>query len=132
MGIYGWLEWYSAKKSKSDLVIDSASFRSIAKFIFLGFLLIPVTGFILDHYTDSDIPYWDAYTTIFSFIATYMMAKRLLENWIFWIVIDLSCIFIYLYKGLNATVFLFFIYTLMAIYGYFNWRVLKNKSKINA
>ncbi len=132
MGIYGWIEWSKAKKIKTDLPIVSVTLSFIIKIILIGAILIPIAGYLLERFTDSDIPYWDAYTTVFSFIATYMMAKRIMENWLLWIIIDLSCVFIYAYKDLNSTVVLFIIYTLMAVYGYFNWRNLKIKQLVNA
>jgi nicotinamide mononucleotide transporter len=72
-------------------------------------------------YTDSDVPYWDSFTTVFSFIATWMMARRYLGNWLIWIFIDAICVGIYIYKGLKPTAGLFMIYTVMAIYGYYSW-----------
>ncbi len=132
MGIYGWMQWHNSIKSNAVLPIHRASLFQLSKFLILGLLLVPVFGFLLDNKTDSDIPYWDAFTTVFSFIATFMMAKKILENWLFWIVIDVTCIFIYAFKGLNSTVLLFIVYTLMALYGFINWRIMFKKQQHNA
>lgn len=132
MGIYGWVQWRSAIKNDDVLPIISAKLSHLLKYLLIGLILVPIFGFLLDNRTDSDIPYWDAFTTVFSFIATFMMAKKILENWLFWIVIDLICIFIYAFKGLNSTVLLFVIYTLMAVYGFINWKLMLKKQKQNA
>jgi nicotinamide mononucleotide transporter len=71
----------------------------------------------------------DAYTTVFSFITTYMVIKKIIENWIYWIVIDSLSVYLYYAKNLKLTAVLFFIFTLLAFYGFYNWKRLMNQSK---
>ena len=85
----------------------------------LAFIVI---GVILDRFTDSPIPYWDALTTALSFTATWMLARKMLEHWILWIIVDLISMALYLYRGLYPTMILFAIYTAMALIGYKAWR----------
>ena len=68
------------------------------------------------------MPLLDSFTTIFSFIATWMTARRVLENWIYWIAIDGLSVYLYYSRGLDVYSLLSFVYTGMAIYGYFNWK----------
>ena len=72
------------------------------------------------------MPLLDSFTTVFSIIATIMLIKKILENWLYFIVIDIASIYLYFTRDLNQTAILFAVYTLIAIYGYFNWiRVIK-------
>jgi nicotinamide mononucleotide transporter len=81
-----------------------------------------VAGYFLDNNTDSPIPYWDAFTTSGSIVATWMLARKMIENWIFWVVIDFVALGTYLYKGLFATTVLFLVYTFMAVIGFYKWK----------
>ena len=98
------------------------AFSLISKWLILGVLLTPVFGYYLDSFTDSDVPYYDGATTVFSFIATWMMTRKIIQNWLLWIVVDIASAGLYLYKGLYLTALLFVLYTLMAVYGYLEWK----------
>ena len=89
-------------------------------------ILTVLLGYILTTYTDAKMPLLDSLTTIFSIIATVMVIKKVLENWLYFIVIDIASIYLYFYRDLTQTAILFAVYTIIAIYGYFNWiRVIK-------
>ena len=79
-------------------------------------------GVILKRYTDSPMPFWDAFTTAASFTATWMLARKILEHWILWIIVDAVSMGLYLYRDLYPTLILFAIYTSMAIIGYIEWK----------
>ena len=85
-------------------------------------LLFLAIGYLLDNYTDSPIPYWDAFTTAGSIVATWMLTKKIIEHWILWVVIDIVSLGLYLHRGLFPTAVLFAIYTTMAVVGYIQWR----------
>jgi nicotinamide mononucleotide transporter len=97
--------------------------------ILLGIMLVLffLIGYVLDHYTDSPLPYWDALTTAGSIVATWMLTRKILEHWIVWVFVDLVSMGLYLYRGLYPTAFLFLVYTIMAVVGYLEWRRSKNK-----
>ncbi len=128
MGFYGWITWINDKKTDDHFHVNQIQAQKLIYIISIGLLLSPLFGFVLDKYTDSNIPYWDAFTTVFSFIATWMMAKKYIQNWHVWVLIDSMCIAIYLYKELFMTAFLFLIYTLMAIYGLIHWRKIYHQN----
>ena len=93
-------------------------------------LAFAVIGFILDRYTDSPVPYWDAFTTALSFTATWMLARKIIEHWILWVIVDVVSMGLYLYRGLYPTLLLFAIYTIMAVLGYIQWKkTLQNVSR---
>ena len=67
------------------------------------------------------MPIVDAFTTVFSVFATYMVTKKILGNWLYWIVIDLVSSYLYLVRNLEMTALLFMVYTIIAILGYLSW-----------
>ena len=122
ISIYGWLLWRKGSaEGGSKLHVSRLGKRHAL--ILLGFTAAAFAGIglILDRYTDSPVPYWDAFTTAVSFTATWMLARKILENWILWIIVDAVSMGLYLYRGLYPTLFLFAIYTTMAVIGYLKW-----------
>jgi nicotinamide mononucleotide transporter len=87
-------------------------------------------GYIFDQYSNQANPYLDAFTTIFSLMATFMVAKKVLENWIYWIIIDAFSVYLFASRGLYMTSVLFILYTLIAIFGYFSWKKQFNLDKM--
>ena len=70
-------------------------------------------------------PLIDSFTTVFSFIATYLTAKKWIENWLYWIVIDAVTVYLYFSRGLNIYALLMLAYSVIAIFGYLEWKKLK-------
>jgi nicotinamide mononucleotide transporter len=77
---------------------------------------------LLIRYTDSPVPWIDAFTTAFSFTATYMLARKILEHWIIWVVVDFISVALYFYRELYSSIVLFLIYTVLAVLGYKEWK----------
>ncbi len=76
----------------------------------------------MDNYTSADFAYIDSATTVFAVFTTYMLAQKILENWLYWIVIDIVSIYIYMNKGFYLTSALFIAYTLLAYIAYLQWK----------
>lgn len=110
------------KNDKSELPIARLSKGLFIILILLVFALTIVSGYFLKNYADSSLPYLDAFTTSASIVATWMLARKMLENWLFWIVIDMVSMFMYIYKELYATAALFLVYTVIAYFGYLKWK----------
>ena len=123
ISIYGWINWSQWKNNTGQKlnVINVGRSRAIVLFI-CSVIFFFTIGYILDNFTDSPIPYWDALTTSGSIVATWMLTKKILQHWIVWIVVDFIAIGLYMYRGLYPTAVLFLIYTSMAIFGYFQWK----------
>ncbi len=129
VSIYGWILW-SRGREKGAATELNVTRLSVTRLKWkYGLILLVVTviafiliGLLLDRFTDSPIPYWDALTTAMSFTATWMLARKILEHWILWIVVDLLSMGLYAYRGLVPTLVLFGIYTTMAVIGYFHWK----------
>ena len=81
-------------------------------------------AWVLIHYTDSDVPWWDAFTPALSIIGMWMLAKKYLEQWWVWIVVDVVCVGLYIYKELYFTAGLYALYAIIAIFGWLNWKKL--------
>ncbi len=123
ISIYGWINWSGANRKKaSELQVVRTGVRRAMILAGAAILLFFLLGFLLDQYTDSPIPYWDALTTSGSIVATWMLTKKMLEHWLIWIFIDLVSMTLYVYRGLYPTVILFAIYTAMAVVGYIKWK----------
>ncbi|MDA3822035.1 MAG: nicotinamide riboside transporter PnuC [Bacteroidales bacterium] len=122
ISIYGWINWTQSINKGSTLSVSNVGkLRAIVLFL-IAIALFLILGYILSHFTDSPIPYWDALTTSGSIIATWMLTKKIIQHWIIWIFVDLISMGLYIYRGLYPTTVLFFIYTAMAVLGYLQWK----------
>lgn len=123
ISIYGWNYWSKNKTNNEEKVpVITSSLKEWIVFVLLTIIFSVIIGIGLDNFTDSPLPYWDAFTTAGSIIATWMLARKYLEQWLFWIIIDFVSMGAYIYKNLYPTSILFGIYTVMAGIGYLNWR----------
>jgi nicotinamide mononucleotide transporter len=123
MAIYGWLKWKKDSSENENEIIQWKLKHHLIN-IFLSGSLTVIIGYIFDNYTSQANPYTDAFSTIFSLVATYMVTKKVLENWIYWVFIDAVCIYLFASRELYMTSILFLLYTTIAAIGYFQWRKL--------
>ncbi|MGC9331674.1 MAG: nicotinamide riboside transporter PnuC [Bacteroidales bacterium] len=128
VSIYGWLHWVFGKnkRKKQDgerkLPVSRLTDMEWTWSVLASGVLIVVIWQILTHFTDSPVPVGDAFTTALSFVATWMLARKIIENWLFWIIVDLVSTGLYIYKGLYPTAVLFLFLTIMAVIGYKAWK----------
>jgi nicotinamide mononucleotide transporter len=122
IGAYGWYQWLYGSGEKKELEVVSASLQKNFAYILIAVLLWIPLGFIAQKFSTQAMPYLDAFITAFSIIATWMTAKKILENWIYWIVIDAFAVVLYSYRGFYLIGLLYIIYTILAAAGYFSWR----------
>jgi nicotinamide mononucleotide transporter len=139
MSVYGWILWarYSQdqihvdvkKASKKDWQIGGLLFFGSLIFVGLVYYFKPyidnqfsMDGVVLGMYHLDWANYTDIVTTSLFLVGMFFMAKRNIENWIFWIVADFICIPMMLYKGLGITAIQYIIFTVMAIIGYIEWK----------
>ena len=118
MAVYGYLNW---TKSSNNLSITNLSVGNHLLTIVLGTICTFLLGYFFTIYTSSQMPIIDSFTTVFSVIATYMLTKKVLENWLYWIVIDIVSIYLYFNRELHLTSLLFILYSIIAIFGYYSW-----------
>ncbi len=117
MAFYGYYNW---KQEKSESML-SWSIDTHLLYITIGLIITFFIGYYLTIYTNASSPIIDAFTSVFAIIGTYMITKKVIENWLYWIVIDIVSIHLYYSKDLYLSSILFIIYTFMAIYGYITW-----------
>lgn len=123
VSIYGWINWRAkSQKSESVLAISKTNLKSGIIFLLITVAIYFLYYYVLSKFTDSPLPRADSFTTALSIIATWMLARKKLEHWLLWIIIDSVSAGLYIYKGLYITSVLFGIYTIMAVVGYYQWR----------
>lgn len=125
ISIYGWIIWAKGKKTshgREKLRVTHVSSRLAFNILIISILLWVGIFFVLKNFTDSPVPFGDAFTTAFSIVATWMLARKIIEHWLIWIVVDIVSIGLYIYKGLFPTTVLFIVYTSVAVWGYIEWR----------
>lgn len=127
ISIIGWYWWVKGSEAHQELKISKLSKSLALKLAIASIFIFAFIAFILINYTDSPLPYWDSLTTALSIIATWMLARKIIEQWLLWVFIDLVSMFLYIYKGLYPTSILFFIYTILAIVGYLQWQKKQQK-----
>ena len=121
MAIYGWSVWYGGRTEEHELPV------SVWPFAVHGYALGAIgvasliSGYLLDNYTQAAFPYIDSMTTWGAIWATFLVARKVLENWWYWLVIDVASIFIYWLRDLQLTSLLFVVYVIMIPFGLVSW-----------
>tara|TARA_Y100000813_G_C24003776_1_gene277131 strand:- start:256 stop:690 length:435 start_codon:yes stop_codon:yes gene_type:complete len=131
MAIYGWYVWSNKINEEQELKITSWKKQYHVYAIIIVTLLAIISGFLLEKYTQAALPFLDAFTTWGAIITTYMVAKKIIENWIYWFVIDSISIYLFISRELYLTSLLFFIYLIIIIFGYRSWMKKLNANEIN-
>lgn len=119
-GVYGWVQW-NKKAISEGTSVHTISIQTHLYSIVLGLLFTFLFGFLFEQYTSAAATYLDAFTTIFSLYATYLVTQKILENWLYWIVIDAVYIYLYASRGGFLFAFLNLIFVLVAIVGFVRW-----------
>ena len=120
MALVGWITWKNSNSDNSS--IKKWRLKKHLINILLSGVLALIIGYIFDKYTTQSNPYVDAFTTCYSLSATYMVTRKIIGNWIYWIVIDLVSIYLYAQRDYYLTAVQYGLFTLLAMYGYMVWR----------
>ena len=127
MAIYGWFQWNKISEDRSKFIVRTWSIKQHLIVISSIISLAYISGSLLNIYTEAALPFIDALTTWGAIIATYMVAKKLLENWIYWFVIDSISVLLFMSRGLYLTSVLFFVYLIIIYFGYKSWTKIKHE-----
>lgn len=122
MAVYGWYQWRNGSPDNGPLKISTWSATTHVSVIVSVVLLSTGTGWALANFTQAELPFLDSLTTWGAIVTTYMVARKVLENWIYWFFIDGLSIYLYLDRGLYFTALLFAAYVVIVIFGYLSWR----------
>lgn len=122
LNIYGWWNW-SRKDDKIEK-LKVTHLRDSSKYLWGGLIIFGTVlwGWIMDTYTDASFAYFDAFTTVASLSAQYLLAKKKIENWIIWIIVDIVAVNIYFFKDLYLTAGLYVLFMVLCVSGLINWR----------
>lgn len=118
VSIVGWFNW---KRSSPENFVLKTPVKQIILISIGGLVTTATLAMFAERFSDASLPYLDAFTTVFSLIASYLLLKRYQINWLFWVVIDAVAVYMYYIKELELTAALFAFYTVLAAYGYYNW-----------
>ncbi len=131
MAGYGYWRWSRAQRpmiagsvvtNAPTLPVASQPLMWHARWVVVLALISVVIGLLLSRYTSAQMVWLDTPTTVFSLFATFLVARKVLQNWLYWIVIDLTYVGLFWVKGFYPTAILFGFYTVMAVIGYLRWR----------
>ena len=131
IAFYGWWNWLHGGNNHSELDVSRASRLGLLGYIGLAAALTAALYWILRH-TPSTVPLADGLTTSLFLTAQYMMSRKLVENWWFWIVGDVLVIGLYVYKNLYLTSGLYVVFLAMSIAGLLEWRKASRARKMSA
>tara|TARA_B100000902_G_scaffold2164_1_gene2737 strand:- start:4009 stop:4638 length:630 start_codon:yes stop_codon:yes gene_type:complete len=133
VSIYGWYVW-TRKENNVVTPISTLNYKEkkISILIFVFSIIFVYSIYVYFDKWDSFTAYIDNFTTAIFFVGMWLMAKRKIENWIFWIIGDIISIPLYFYKGLTFTSLQYLIFTFIAIAGYYSWKKILNKSNQTA
>lgn len=131
MSAYGWYFWTQKKEGQvsNPIARINTSEQRWSVFIFMATLLFVAIVYTLFDHWNSWPAYVDTFTTAIFFVGMWLMARRKIEHWIFWIIGDVISVPLYFYKGLTLTSFQYLIFTFIAIFGYIKWKQNLNKIK---
>jgi nicotinamide mononucleotide transporter len=122
MAVFGWYQWTRGGPGSNALAVHTMSIRQHVRVIVTVAILSLVSGYLLSEYSNAAWPYVDSFTTWASVITTYLVTRKYLQNWLYWIVIDAVSVPLYIDRGLNLTALLFMAYIVIAVFGYVSWR----------
>jgi nicotinamide mononucleotide transporter len=126
MAVFGWYQWTRGGSDDGDrpqaLAVQSMSAGQHILTIIAIVMLSVTSGYLLSEHSHAAWPYVDSFTTWASVISTYLVTRKYLQNWLYWIVIDAVSVPLYIERGLSLTALLFVAYIVIAVVGYFSWR----------
>ena len=121
--LYGWWQWLRGGRQHQGLAVSRLGLPGMAQGLLAGAGITLVLGFAMGRYTDANMPWLDAALTGFSLVAQYWMAKKRLQCWLLWMVLDVVYVGMFINAGLYLTAVLYGVFTVLAVYGWREWRL---------
>jgi nicotinamide mononucleotide transporter len=123
MAVYGWWHWlYGKKADQTELPIQTWPWHFHAIAISSILFASGVSGYLLEKNTNAALPYLDSFTTWGAVFTTFLVARKIFENWLYWLVIDSAALYLYIQRGLAPTALLMMLYLVLVVVGIFTWR----------
>lgn len=130
--IYGWWHWAGKKAATGDIPVERLAPRSMILIGGASIAAIFAWGAMMQRFTDASLPYWDAGIAILSVVAQILLARRFVENWAVWILVDLISIGVYAAKGLWPTLGLYCVFLAIATWGLIDWLRVERRARMMA
>lgn len=124
VAVYGYIGWkygFGKKKEAVELPISRVPLKVDMPLIIVFAVLWWLIYYVLANFTNSNVPVWDSFTNALSIVAMWMLARKYVEQWLLWIVVDAVSCGLYVYKDLYFTSGLYGLYAIIAIFGYRSW-----------
>jgi nicotinamide mononucleotide transporter len=122
LSIYGWYQWLYGGEGHSELHVSRTSRSLAVRLLFLAVVSAVMLVTLLRRTTDAALPFMDSALTTASLVAQWMMTRKLLENWLVWITVDVFYVGMFIYKGLCVTAVLYAVFLGLAVKGWIDWR----------
>ncbi len=122
MGFVGLYRWRAGARSQQPMPITRLTWVHHAYTLLTGSFLALFFGYFFAEYTSAAATYADAFTTVFSVMATFMLIQKQLENWLYWIAVDATYVWLYASRGAYLFALLMIIYTIIAAVAFVRWR----------
>jgi nicotinamide mononucleotide transporter len=122
LSLYGWYEWLYGGAGRTAISVSRTSRTTWITLGSIGAIVWLTLGTVTSRLPGTALPYVDSATTTTSLIAQYMMTRKLVENWLIWIAVDVVYVAMFIYKGLYLTAFNYGIYFALAVLGYVAWK----------
>jgi nicotinamide mononucleotide transporter PnuC len=127
ISFYGWYEWLYGGKNRTELKVSRMARRLGAVLVAIGVASTFLLGTFLHSTTNAALPFLDSATTSTSLVAQWMMTRKLLENWVVWVAVDVVYIGMFIYKSLYVTSLLYFVFLVLSVMGYRQWKATLNE-----
>ena len=121
--VYGWYFWKFGKQTRKDnFPITHMPLRMYLPALAFFFFAWWGTYELLVNFTNSDVPVLDAFTNALSFVGLWALSRKYVQQWVFWLIVDAICCYLYVVKGIPFKAGLYGLYTVIAVAGYFKWQ----------
>lgn len=130
VSFYGWYQWLYGGKNRTELQVSKTPRRLAVFLTFIGLSFALVLGTVLHRTTNAALPYMDSLTTSTSLVAQWMMTKKLLENWLVWVAVDVVYIAMFISRSLYVTALLYLVFLILSVVGYRQWKASLNEPEL--
>ena len=121
MAVFGWYSWGAGKAESGELPVVSWSFPAHLQAVGAIIVVGAINGFLLEQYTEAEFSYLDSLTAWAAIWTTFLVARKVLQNWWYWLAIDATLVFVYWQNALHLTSLLFVVYVLLIPIGLISW-----------
>lgn len=130
VAFWGWFQWLRGHRADGSVLhVARLSRQGLINTVVISLLLWPATGLFLKHFTDTDVPWWDAFPTAVSLVGQFLLGRKYIENWLVWIIVNAVSVGLFIHKGLWLTVGLYAVFIALSVVGWRAWRARLPKGR---